>query len=391
MSKVDDLIKALCPEGVTSETISSICTVSRGRVMSKDYLRDNSGEYPVYSSQTAKNGVFGKIKTYDYDGEYLTWTTDGANAGSIFYRTGRFSITNVCGLLKVSAYSVNAKYLSYILGTLAKRYVSSGMGNPKLMSNVMSAIKVPIPPLKVQEEIVNILDKFTQLEAELSAELSARRKQYEYYRNQLLTFSEEGGVRWATIKEVTMATSNMKWKDTNGELYRYIDLSSVSRIDHTIGEVIEINSTDAPSRAQKIVNKNDIIFATTRPTLQRYALIDDDFAGQIASTGYCVMRAKTSEVLPKWLYFNIAKTDFNNYTEKNQEGSAYPAISDSKVKAFKIPVPPLEVQGRIVSILDKFDSLVNSISDGLPAEINSRRQQYEFYRTKLLTFQELNL
>jgi type I restriction enzyme S subunit len=193
MSKVDDLIKALCPEGVTSETISSICTVSRGRVMSKDYLRDNSGEYPVYSSQTAKNGVFGKIKTYDYDGEYLTWTTDGANAGSIFYRTGRFSITNVCGLLKVSAYSVNAKYLSYILGTLAKRYVSSGMGNPKLMSNVMSAIKVPIPPLKVQEEIVNILDKFTQLEAELSAELSARRKQYEYYRNQLLTFSEEGG------------------------------------------------------------------------------------------------------------------------------------------------------------------------------------------------------
>jgi type I restriction enzyme S subunit len=188
-----------------------------------------------------------------------------------------------------------------------------------------------------------------------------------------------------------MATSNMKWKDTNGELYRYIDLSSVSRIDHTIGEVIEINSTDAPSRAQKIVNKNDIIFATTRPTLQRYALIDDDFAGQIASTGYCVMRAKTSEVLPKWLYFNIAKTDFNNYTEKNQEGSAYPAISDSKVKAFKIPVPPLEVQGRIVSILDKFDSLVNSISDGLPAEINSRRQQYEFYRTKLLTFQELNL
>lgn len=161
--------------------------------MSKDYLRENAGDYPVYSSQTASNGVFGKINTYDYDGEYITWTTDGANAGSIFYRTGKFSITNVCGLLKVSTKDVNSKYLTYILGTVAKKYVSSGMGNPKLMSNVMSAIKVPIPPLEVQTEIVNILDKFTQLEAELSAELSARRKQYEYYRNQLLTFSDEGG------------------------------------------------------------------------------------------------------------------------------------------------------------------------------------------------------
>ncbi|MGB3945983.1 MAG: restriction endonuclease subunit S, partial [Candidatus Saccharimonadales bacterium] len=129
--------------------------------MSKDYLRDNVGEYPVYSSQTANNGVFGRIKTYDYDGEYLTWTTDGANAGSIFYRTGKFSITNVCGLLKVNAPGVSAKYLAYILGTVAKKYVSSGMGNPKLMSNVMSSIKVPIPPIEVQTEIVNILDKFT--------------------------------------------------------------------------------------------------------------------------------------------------------------------------------------------------------------------------------------
>lgn len=193
MSKVDELIRELCPEGVPSKSVSSICNVSRGRVMSKDYLRENAGDYPVYSSQTASNGVFGKINTYDYDGEYITWTTDGANAGSIFYRTGKFSITNVCGLLKVSTKDVNSKYLTYILGTVAKKYVSSGMGNPKLMSNVMSAIKVPIPPLEVQTEIVNILDKFTQLEAELSAELSARRKQYEYYRNQLLTFSDEGG------------------------------------------------------------------------------------------------------------------------------------------------------------------------------------------------------
>ena len=162
--------------------------------MSRDYLRANVGEYPVYSSQTANDGIFGYIDTYDYEGEYVTWTTDGANAGSIFYRNGKFSITNVCGLLKVTADDVNAKFLTYILGTVSKKYVSAGMGNPKLMSNVMANIKVRIPTLIEQERIVTLLDKFDTLVNDISiglpAELAARRKQYEYYRSKLLTFKE---------------------------------------------------------------------------------------------------------------------------------------------------------------------------------------------------------
>lgn len=162
--------------------------------MSKDYLTANAGEYPVYSSQTANDGVFGRINTYDYDGEYITWTTDGANAGSIFYRNGKFSITNVCGLLKVKVNDVNAKFLAYILSTVAKKYVSTGMGNPKLMSNVMANVQVQIPSLSEQERIVSMLDSFNALVNDISiglpAEISVRRKQYEYYRGQLLTFPE---------------------------------------------------------------------------------------------------------------------------------------------------------------------------------------------------------
>jgi type I restriction enzyme, S subunit len=162
--------------------------------MSKDYLNTYAGEYPVYSSQTADEGVFGRIKTYDYDGEYITWTTDGANAGSIFYRNGKFSITNVCGLLKVKVDNVDTKFLAYSLATVAKKYVSAGMGNPKIMSNVMADVEVKIPPLEVQERVVTILDKFETLVKDISiglpAELSARRSQYEYYRDKLLTFSE---------------------------------------------------------------------------------------------------------------------------------------------------------------------------------------------------------
>jgi len=165
--------------------------------MSKDYLRTNAGEYPVYSSQTVDDGVFGRINSYDYDGEYLTWTTDGANAGSIFYRNGKFSITNVCGLLKVKIKDVNTKFLAYTLATVAKKYVSAGMGNPKIMSNVMANVKVQIPPLAEQERIVKILDSFDALVNDISvglpAELSARRSQYEYYRGKLLTFPEYVG------------------------------------------------------------------------------------------------------------------------------------------------------------------------------------------------------
>ena len=163
MSKINDLIKKLCPNGVPYKEIKELCHVTRGRVISKNELRENEGEYPVYSSQTLNDGVFGKINTYDFDGEYVQWTTDGANAGSIFYRNGKFSVTNVCGLLKVKDEykdKLNTNFLNYILSTVSKNYVNYATSNPKLMSNVVEKIKVAVPPLEIQEEIVRILDKF---------------------------------------------------------------------------------------------------------------------------------------------------------------------------------------------------------------------------------------
>ena len=164
--------------------------------MSKEYLRDNAGQYPVYSSQTANSGIFGFIDSYDFDAESITWTTDGANAGSVFYHVNeKFSITNVCGLLRViNNKELSTRYLYYQLQIIAKGYVSSGMGNPKLMSNVMSRIQVPLPSYDEQERIVAILDRFdalcNDLTSGLPAEIEARRKQYEYYRDKLLTFKE---------------------------------------------------------------------------------------------------------------------------------------------------------------------------------------------------------
>ena len=178
-------------------------------------------------------------------------------------------------------------------------------------------------------------------------------------------------VEWKALRDVTISTSNIKWRDTD-RTYRYIDLTSVSRENKRITETSQITANNAPSRAQKLVEKDDVIFATTRPAQQRFCLINDEYSGEVASTGYCVLRAKIDEVLPKWIFYCIASTEFKNYVEENQSGSAYPAISDAKVKEFQIPIPPFYIQSEIVRILDNF------------TELTARKKQYSYYRDQLI-------
>ena len=184
--------------GSISLSVGDVCNISRGKIISKSDIKEQMGDYPVYSSQTENNGELGKINSYMFDGEFVTWTTDGANAGTVFYRSGKFNITNVCGLLSISDKTILiSKYLFYFLQKNAKAYVNSGMGNPKLMSNVMASIKLNIPALQEQKRIVSILDRFdalcNDLTSGLPAEIEARTKQYEYYRDKLLTFKEQKG------------------------------------------------------------------------------------------------------------------------------------------------------------------------------------------------------
>lgn len=209
-----------------------------------------------------------------------------------------------------------------------------------------------------------------------------------------LTFLEKllngNDVKWKALSEVTLPTSNIKWRDTD-RTYRYIDLTSVNIETKSIIETSEIQTSTAPSRAQKLVEKGDVIFATTRPAQQRYCLIDDEYSGEVASTGYCVLRAKRSEVLPKWILHWIASSDFKKYLEENQSGSAYPAISDAKVKDFQIPIPcpdnpkkSLEIQAEIVRILDAFTELTTELT----TELATRKKQYNHYLDQLLNFED---
>ena len=152
----------------TKFTVSDIAEIGRGRVISaKEIAMQSEPLYPVYSSQTSNNGIMGYLDNYAFDGEYITWTTDGANAGTVFYRNGKINCTNVCGILKLRS-DYDTYFCSLVLGLATKKYVSTNLANPKLMNNTMASIIIGLPSLKVQKRIANLFrcidDKIQQNE-----------------------------------------------------------------------------------------------------------------------------------------------------------------------------------------------------------------------------------
>lgn len=189
------------------------------------------------------------------------------------------------------------------------------------------------------------------------------------------------GVACKTLGDICLKTENIKWKENKDICLQYIDLSSVNIENSLITGTQTITSINAPSRAQQIVKMDDVIFGTTRPTLNRLALITRALNNQVCSTGFCVLRANPEILLPGFLLHILGTTIFHNYVEINQEGASYPSISDRLVRQFQIPIPPIPVQEEIVRILDAFTMLEAE----LEAELEARKQQYDFYRNKLLT------
>lgn len=186
------------------------------------------------------------------------------------------------------------------------------------------------------------------------------------------------------LSDYLKETKNIKWNDK--EVFTYIDLSSIDRENNSILETTLVNKNNAPSRARQLIKEKDILFGTTRPLLKRYYFVEEEYDGQLCSTGFCVLRADEEKILPKWIYYNIMTSKFLEFVNINEKGTSYPSISDSIIKEFKIPVPPIPVQEHVVSILDKFDELINDISTGIPKEIELRQKEYEYYRERLLSF-----
>lgn len=153
------------------------------------------------------------------------------------------------------------------------------------------------------------------------------------------------------LGEVCCKIKNVKWKDCPNKNYQYIDLTAVDRETLRILETVSINAENAPSRAKQIVNEGDVIFATTRPTLRRFSIIPHNYNKSLCSTGFCVLRPN-NDLLSKWIFYNFYTNSFYKYIEPLQNGANYPAITDSCVKDYIIPIPPLSEQKEIVEYLD---------------------------------------
>ena len=392
MSRLEELIQELCPEGVEYRRVDEICDISREKVMSKDFIQANEGEYPVYSSQTENDGELGRISSYAYDGEYLTWTTDGANAGSVFYRKGKFSITNVCGLLKVNREDVLTRYIFHTLQVEAPKYVNKGMGNPKLMSNVMSGIKLPVPPLEVQREIVHILDSFTLLTAELTAELTARKKQYEYYRDKLLNNNQNVNARVGKLidmlsQPITDGPHTTPVLVDDGIPFLSAEAVSDGKIyfDKKRGNITKEFDEECCKKYKP--QRNDVFMVKSGSTTGKVGYVDTDERFNIWSP-IAALRVNDNNS-SRYLFHLLQSTSVQNMVKSKASHGSQPNLGMRVLEQFEVSIPPLDVQIKIAEVLDNFDAICSDLNSGLPAEIEARQKQYEYYRDKLLTFKQL--
>lgn len=409
MSYIDDLIKEYCPDGVEWKELGEVSFFYGGLTgKSKSDFENGNSKYVTYKNifnntqvdesqlEMVRVEKFEKQNSIAYGDVLITGSSESKEevgmSSSVTFKPSESIFLNSFsfGIRFIDDFQMLPEFSKHLFRSIKIRKqiekTASGVTRYNVSKVSFKRVKIPKVPLKIQQEIVKILDKFTDYVTELTTELTDRQKQYTYYRDKLLSFEDEVyQVEWKTLGEVGLPTENISWKSQGEQCFSYIDLSSVDRDSKKITETTEITKYTAPSRAQKIVKENDIIFGTTRPTLRRYAKIPLEFDNQICSTGFYVFRA-SDEVLPNYIYHIFGSNAFNNFVEENQSGASYPAISNNLVEQYKLPVPSKKVQSRIVQVLDNFDAVCNDLNIGLPKEIELRQKQYEYFRDKLLTF-----
>ncbi|MFR4521288.1 MAG: restriction endonuclease subunit S [Faecalibacterium prausnitzii] len=409
MSKLDELIRGLCPDGVEYKKLGEIATVLRGaspRPIKKYITNDSDGVNWI------------KIGDVPVGSKYITQseekiTKEGAEK-SRYVRKGDFILSNSMsfgrpyilaidgcihdGWLSISNFKdvFLSDYLYYLLSSSAiqqemKKRASFGGAVQNLNADIVKALVLPVPPIEVQREIVRMLDNYTksvvELQKQLTAEFTARKTQYNYYRDYLLSYKDN--VKKYTIAELAdtnigLATSVTQHKRNSGVVL--IHNSDIQPNKVVLKSIEYVSEEFAEKNKKKVLRKGDIITVHTGD-VGTSAVIDDEFDGAIGFTTITTRIRDRKKITPEYLchYLNsrqckrdierVTISDRNNLNQKNYE-------------KLTVPVPPLDVQSRIVNVLDNFEKICSDLNIGLPAEIEARQKQYEYYRDKLLTFAE---
>ena len=372
MNQISRLIAKLCPLGVGFQLLgnledSGVVKLGRGNVISKTDLASSPGDYPVYSSSAAGSGEFGRYGKFMFEDERITWSIDGG--GRFFYRSPHnYSVTNVCGWLKVIDCSkISTRFLFHVLTGLweTKVFDYTKKAHPSV---IREEYLIPLPPIEIQAEIVRILDAFTAMTAELTAELNLRKKQYNYDRDRLLSF-EEGEVEWKTLGGLVEVNTGSKPSEIleNATSIDYIN-AGTSRSGYSAESNCEGDTVTTPSRGQGGIG---FVGYQKKPF----------WLGPLC---YKLQSTDKTVLINKYLFYFLQSRSELLLGLKKEGG--VPAVNKSDLVQLEIPVPSVEEQKRIVAILDKFDALTNSLSEGLPREIELRQKQYEYYRDLLLSF-----
>ena len=389
MSRLDELIQEKCSNGVEYVPLWSV-TIWDKKFSSVDRKKQPKvKDYPyllasdLFALQVDNGNVF-LLSTGEQtgwtteelagenlrEGEVVTipWGKSRAVTDCIKYYKGKFVTADNRIMTSNDAEKLNNKYLYYWIMSQGKTidtfYRGSGIKHP----DMAKVLDMEIPILEIQREIVRILDNFTNLTAELTAELTARGIQYSYYRNKLLTFhSDTKIVQLADIADIGTGSSN-----TN--------------------EAVEDGKYPFFVRSQEPLRKNDFEYDETAIITagdgvgvgKVYHYIEGRYA--LHQRAYRI-HINTPEVVPKY-YFHYMKAKFLPYIQKTMFQGSVASIRRPMLNAFPVPVPSLDVQNRIVKVLDNFEKICSDLNIGLPAEIEARQKQYEYYRDKLLTFAE---
>ena len=282
------------------------------------------------------------------------------------------------------------KYIYYWLCTVPSG-LNEGDHKRQWISNYANK-DFPIPPLSVQSRIVEILDKFTSLEAELEAELELRKKQYAYYREQLLNFSYTPPSEFNVVYKKLGEVCKVQRGASPRPITKYLTDDKLNGIpwikigDTKVGEkYIEDTQeriTQEGARKSRLLQKGDFVLSNSMSYGRPYIL---GISGCIHD-GWASLSEISNSVLPDYLYYYLSSNEVQHYWTGKINSGSVSNLNSEIIKQLPIPIPPLSEQARIVEILDKFDTLTNSISEGLPLEIKLRRQQYEYYREQLLDF-----
>ena len=336
-------------------TVGEFFITGRGRVISKKYIDENLGEYPVYSSQTTNDGIFGYINSHDFEGEYLTWTTDGANAGKVFYRKGKFNCTNVCGTLqlKVKHFNdVDIKYVAPVLDKITEKYVVK-VGNPKLMNKEMERIKIPLPPLQVQREIVAEIEGYQKV-------IDGARAVVDHYHPHIPIDPDWPMVALGEVCDIFNGSTPSRkkaeyWKNGTVPWFTVDDIRKNGRI---IRETIQLTTKKALEETSLSLLPRSTVLVCCTASVGECAFAEIELTTNQQFNGLVVRNKFNEQLLPKYLFY--FSTQFKDELLRLSGKTSFNFVSVRTLKTIKLPLPPLETQQAIVAEIEAEQALVSA-------------------------------